>query len=152
MDLNVIRRGKKLIPLRDEDLEELQKLPLEKAMRATIRVPRNYLFLQKFFAMLNVGFESWEPPEQEYRGLPVEKNKERFREDCLIAAGHYDLVADLSGNVVPKARSISFASMDETRFEAVYSAVANVLLQRVLGNYTREDLDEQVVERILGFT
>jgi hypothetical protein len=40
--------------------------------------------------------------------------------------------------------------MDEDEFTQVYSKVADVLLQKVLRNYTRGDLD-RVVNEILGF-
>ena len=100
--------------------------------------------------MLNIGFDAWEPPEQEFRGLPVGKNFERFRKDCLIAGGFYEPVANLKGEVRAEAKSISFANMDEDQFNQVYNAVATVLLERVLRHYSRSDLD-RVVQQMLGF-
>jgi len=50
-----------------------------------------------------------------------------------------------------KAKSISFANMDDAEFEKVYSAVADVLLNGVLVRYSgRSELDV-VVNQILGF-
>lgn len=113
--------------------------------------PRNIKFHRKFFAMLKVGFDAWEPRRKKWRGMPVQKNFNRFRKDVTIAAGFYEIVATASGGVRHEAKSISFAAMDDTEFETVYSAVADVLLQGVLTRYTRADLD-QVVERLMRFT
>jgi hypothetical protein len=112
--------------------------------------PRNYGFHKKFFAMLKAGFDAWEPPEAEYRGLPVEKNFDRFRRDCIIAAGWYDTVVNIKGEVRAEAKSMSFAAMSEDEFRQLYDAVAELLLKHILVNYTRADLD-QVVETMQGF-
>lgn len=122
-------------------------------IRVEMAFPRNPKFHRKFFALLNLGFDAWEPDRvrKSYRGMPVEKNFEQFREDITILAGFYEQTFDLRGRMKLKAKSISFASMDDMEFEKVYSAVADVLLQRVLHNYSgRAELDE-VVERVMGF-
>lgn len=151
MEVHLLRTPHGFVPASDEDFDELRKVKLGSEVRAAIVQPRNVRFHRKFFAMLKIGFDAWEPPEKEHRGLPVQKNFERFRKDCVIAAGYYEPVANLKGEVRAEAKSISFASMAENEFERVYSDVANVLLQRVLINYTRADLD-RVVEEIIRFT
>lgn len=138
------------IPFDDNHAEACKRFKVGATIRAKVATMRNPKFHRKFFAMLDVGFDAWEPPESEHRGLPVQKNRERFRKDCIIAAGFYEPVANINGDVRAEAKSISFARMDDAEFEQVYSAVADVLLQRVLRNYTRADLDE-VVDRIMGF-
>jgi len=113
--------------------------------------PRNYKFLQKFFVMVKVGFDAWEPRRKTWKGHPVQKNYERFRKDVTITAGFYDIVATQAGGVKHEAHSIAFANMEEEDFEKVYNAVADVLLQRVLHNYKRADL-ERVVAELMRFT
>ena len=50
-----------------------------------------------------------------------------------------------------RAKSISFANMDDAEFEQVYQATVTVLLREVLTTYKdRAELDA-VVERIVGF-
>lgn len=112
--------------------------------------PRNPKYHRKFFAMLNIGFEAFEPPDSLHKGLPVQKNFERFRKDVIIAAGFYNAVANINGEVRAEAHSISFSNMGEEEFNKVYNACCNVLLQRVLRNYTRDDLD-RVVEELVRF-
>jgi hypothetical protein len=140
-----------LAPADAEDVEALQKVKLGQVIHADFKQMRNVKFHRKFFAMLNLGFDAWEPPAIEHNGLPCVKNRERFRKDCLIAAGFCDVVVNLMGTAKAEAKSISFASMDDTEFERVYSAVADVLLRRVLTTYTRADLD-RVVDEMLAFT
>jgi hypothetical protein len=121
-------------------------------VKVSYSLPRNPLFHRKFFAMLNVGFDHWEPARKKktYKGMPIEKNFDQFRSDVTILAGYYEQTFDLKGRMKLKAKSISFAKMDQEAFEGLYSAVANVLLKMVLTNYSRDDLD-QVVEKLLQF-
>ncbi len=138
------------IPADEQFQESCKRFKVGQTIRADIKAMRNYKFHKKFFAMLDVGFDAWEPDQKEYKGMPAQKNRTRFRKDCTIAAGFYTTTYDINGNVKLEAKSISFANMDDDEFEKLYSAVADVLLQRVLRNYTREDLDN-VVNQMMGF-
>lgn len=117
------------------------------------KVPRNSKFHRKFFAMLNLGFESWEPARQHksYKGKPVQKNFERFRSDVLILAGFYEQTFGLDGRMKLEAKSISFANMDDAEFERVYNAVLDVLLADVLKTYAGREEVNNVVENMLRF-
>lgn len=116
-------------------------------------IPRNYRFHKKFFSLLNLGFDAWEPPRQRktYKGHPVQKNFEQFREDITIAAGFYEQTFDLKGRMKLKAKSIAFAKMDDAEFEKVYSAVADVLLEQVLTTYAGRDELDEIVEKVMRF-
>ena len=120
---------------------------------AEMVIPRNGKFHRRFFAMLNVGFDAWEPARKRktYKGLAMVKNFDQFREDVIIAAGFYDQTFDLRGRMVLRAQSMSFANMDDAGFEALYSAVATVLLADVLKTYAGRDELDRVVDRMLGF-
>ena len=129
-----------------------KRLEAGELVKVSLKIERNGKFHRKFFALLNVGFEAWDPgrKHKQHKGMPVAKNFEQFREDVTILAGFYEQTFDLRGHMKVKAKSISFASMDQQEFERVYSAVADVLLQHVLTRYSRADLDE-VVERVMRF-
>jgi hypothetical protein len=142
--------GGALVPLDEGQEDLLKKFGVDSLLRCEIKQVRNPRFHRKFFALLNVGYEAWEPPMQEYKGYEVQKEFEHFREDVTIAAGFYVVTTNLHGTVRLRAKSISFAKMDEDEFERLYNNVANVLLQSVLTRYSRRDLDA-VVNRILGF-
>jgi hypothetical protein len=121
--------------------------------QADMKFPRNPKFHRKFFALLQVGFDAWEPARQRktYKGRPMEKNFDQFREDVTILSGHYVQTFDLKGRMVLRAKSISFGSMDDAEFEEVYSSVADVLLRDVLSTYAGRDELDAVVEKMMGF-
>jgi hypothetical protein len=130
----------------------VKRLEAGELVKVSFKIERNGKFHRKFFAMLNVGYEAWDPgrTHKTHKGMPVQKNFEQFREDVTILAGFYEQTFDLQGNLKLKAKSISWASMGQVEFENLYSAVADVLLQKVLTKYSRADLDE-VVEKMLRF-
>ena len=149
-DVFLIRSPAGLTASDQGSADALAKIKAGELVRAKITRARNPGFHRKFFAMLDVGYDAWEPELKEYKGQTAEKERERFRADVIILAGFYHVVTNINGDVRLEAKSISFANMAQDEFERVYSAVANVLLRKVLKNYTRADLD-QVVERMLGF-
>ncbi|KVN83463.1 DUF1367 family protein [Burkholderia ubonensis] len=155
MEVLLIKRPDgSFVPADEEQAELAAKLPVGKLIRSELKRVRNPRFLRKFFALLQVGFESWEPPLKEYRGYEVQANFKQFRENVTIAAGHFDVSTSLAGRVRVTPKSISFGSMPEEEFEQLYDAAANVLLQNVLARYTRAQLDATVnekVDRLLGF-
>lgn len=119
----------------------------------SIKWLRNPKFHRKFFALLKVGFDAWEPDRvrYSYKGKPITKNFEHFREDITILAGYYEQVFNLNGEMTLKAKSISFANMEEDEFEMLYSDVADVILAKVCTRYAgRAELDI-VVDRVMRF-
>ncbi len=138
-------------PNDDDAKEYLEKLKSGEVIKATVTRPRNYDFHKKLFALLDVAYDAWEIEPVEYKGVPIEKNKTRFRKDITIMAGFYEMVVNVKGEVRAQAKSISFASMSEDEFSELYSKIIDVILKRVLKNYTRADLD-RVVEEVMSFT
>ena len=116
-------------------------------------IPRNSKFHRKFFALLAVGFDAWEPARKRksYKGIAMEKNPEQFREDIIILAGFYEQTFDLRGKMILRAKSMKFAKIDNEEFENLYQAVVTVLLREVCHHYKdRAELDS-VVDRVIGF-
>ena len=116
-------------------------------------IPRNWRFHKKFFSLLILGFDSWEPDRKRktYKRREVAKNFEQFREDITILAGYYVQTFDIKGRMTLRAQSISFANMDDVEFEKVYSAVVDVLLREVCKNYKNRDEIDRVVQGLIGF-
>lgn len=131
----------------------LKKLEAGELITFDVKLPRNGKYHKKFFAMLNLAYEMWEPnrKNKSYKSKPIQKNFERFRSDVLIQAGYYSQTFDLDGNMKLEPISISFASMDDIQFEAVYSACLNVLLEKVLITYKNRTEVDVVVEKMLNF-
>jgi len=108
---------------------------------------------RKYFGLLNVGFDNWEPGEIDSKFGTPEKNFERFRKDVAILCGHYDIVTRLDGTARPEAHSIAFANMEDDTFNELYSKTIDLFLKRIYGNtdMTAEELDAIVMEYI-GFS
>jgi len=138
--------GGQLIPVDDESAADLQKIKGGAIVRVTIRRMRKVEFHRKMFALFKVLYDVWceTVPKMEYKGQPVAPNMERFRKDITILAGYYEATVNLKGEVRLEAKSISFANMDQDEFEALFSAVLNVGLAKVL---TNSKLDEQTVRQ-----
>jgi hypothetical protein len=143
--------GGALIPLDQQAIDFLAKLKLGAGVTVEIKRHRNPGFHKKYFALLNLAFEAWEPTVATYRGETVGKNFDQFRNDITVLAGHYEMAVNLRGETRLTAKSISFASMSAEAFESLYSATINVILAKIMTNYTRDDLDN-VIDQLLSFT
>ena len=129
-----------------------KKRKFGEVVQGEFKTIRNYEFLKKFFALLNVGFDNWEPGHitSEY-GWP-EKNFEKFREDVTILAGYFYVVIRLDGSTQVKAKSISFAKMEEEEFSELYNKAINVLLKHVYDSDMTPKALKNIVNQYMGFT
>ena len=155
MDVLLVKLpGGMLAPLDDESADQLKKIKSHHVLECKLKRNRKPEFHRRFFKLLDIGFDAWTEvaPEVTYRGQAILPNRERFREDITILAGYYEATFNLRGEVRMKAKSISFASMDQDEFEGLYSAVIDVLLRNVLTQvgYTEQSLREHV-DRVLSF-
>jgi len=136
------------MPASEEDTEKLATLTNGEVIRADIKRPRNIKFHRRYFALLDVLYNIFEPEPVEYNGTQVQKNRERFRKDIAIATGHYEIVVNIKGEVRAEAKSISFASMDDAEFAQLYSRTIDYGLQRIAVGKTRAQIDEWVAQII----
>lgn len=148
--LHLVKLYDSFRPVDRVSLEAMDAMKPGQVYKGELTRPRNYEFHKKFFALVDVAFDAWEMPVNEYRGVPIQKNQDRFRKDLLIMAGYGYPVVNLKGDVRYEAQSISFANMEQGEFEQLYSKVVDVILQKVLSNYTKDDLD-RVVDDVLSF-
>ncbi|MFZ2125387.1 MAG: DUF1367 family protein [Candidatus Saccharimonadales bacterium] len=143
-----------LIPASAEAGESLRKIKVGIPVSVEIKQIRNYQFHKKMFALFKLAFDFWEPVTPlEYKGLPVEKDFDRFRKDITILSGFYKPVYNVRGELRLEADSLSFSSMSEERFEKVFKAVLNVLWARVLksAGYSDEAAVERVINELMRF-
>lgn len=143
--------GGMLVPFDDETADELHKAKTGAVLHGEFRRVRNYVFHKRFFALVNVAYDIWTETQKfelEYRGVKVLPNKVRFRKDLTILAGYYEATYNLKGEVRLEAKSISFGSMSQDEFEALFSQFLNVVLAKVLTstNYTEDQLRARVDE------
>lgn len=150
IEVHVRKLYDKLVPVDQASADAMEKLKPNGEYKAVFTQPRNSGFHRKFFALLDVAYEAWPAPDLEHKGVPVMKNRERFRKDIIIQCGFYYLSTGIDGRVRCDAKSISFANMEQDDFEKLYSTAIDVILGKVLSGYTKADLDA-LVNKILGF-
>lgn len=80
------------------------------------------------------------------------KNFESFREWATIQAGFYDEYTMPDGSRRKIAKSISFASMDDSQFNGVYQSVLNVLWNYILRRkFSSPDEIENAAAQLMSF-
>lgn len=150
----LIKRCGVLMPASEADTETLSAIHDGETVRADIKRPRNVAFHKKYFALLDVLFNIFEPVitgDKWYGGVQPVKNRDRFRKDIAIATGHYDLVVNIKNEVRAEAKSISFSAMDETQFSELYSRTLDYGLLKIAHGKTRADIDNWV-SQIMDFS
>lgn len=146
--------GDVLIPVDENGKKLVAAVALGEGFSVEIKKARNIKFHRLFFALLNFAFEMWDPPEsREFRGQKIQKNFDRFREEVLILAGHYEPTYSLDGSLKLEAKSIAFANCDEHEFKTVYSAVLDVVWERIFrqAHFRSKDEVEGVVAQLLAY-
>ncbi len=143
--------GGALVPVDQQGIDYIAKMKIGAGAQVSIKRHNNIKFHRKIFALANFAYDSWESAQREHRGQPIEKHFDQFREDITILAGFYETRVRLNGEIRLIAKSWAFGSMPDEEKDALYSAIINVVLKRILTNYTRADLDD-VIEKLLRFT
>lgn len=135
MEIHLVRTPLGLQAYSDEDYEMLQKIKIGKIVKAKIVQPRNVKFHRKFFSLINAAWDSL--TEEQRRNM---RSKDTFREQLLIVSGFSEPLYDINGEkFMERAKSISFAKMDEPAFDTVYNRVLDTILTILVGNGVSED-------------
>lgn len=146
--------GGALAPDNEDTAAFLQKKKVGAVLRCEVAEERNYGFHKKAFELVKLAFDHHCDSfgkGVEYKGLPVEPDFERFREDMTILAGYYTATFAINGEVKLRAKSWAFASMGQEEFEKFYSALINVALKNIYrGQYSEAEL-QKMVNDVLGF-
>lgn len=122
-----------LKPVYASDVDIYNKIHLEEEFEIEYKRVRNPKFHRKFFKLIQTVFEN----QEKYRVL------DELREDLTIAAGyHYEHINYLTGEVKIKAKSIAFASMDETEFSELYGAVIDQIV--LYFHFGKQDLIDHI--------
>ncbi len=135
MEIHLVRTSLGLQAYSDEDYDLLKKIKVGSVVKAKIVQPRNVKFHRKFFAMLNAAWDCL--TEQQRDNL---HSKDNFREQLLITSGFVEPLYDMYGQkFLERAKSISFAKMDEPAFSEVYNRVLDTILTLLVGNGVSEE-------------
>jgi len=133
-----ISHGRRLIPLYNSDDEKLSKLRPGTEYIWEVKKPRNVQFHRKAFALLNLGFQN----QDRYEDV------ELYREDITITSGFYTMIPSTKFGEVPKAKSWSFAAMDDFEFGELYKALFDTVAHQLYGDALTEQ-DKEIMRREL---
>lgn len=132
----------KLVPAAEENERDiLAKIPTGQAVLVEIKTGRILGFHRKYFCMLKVAFEN----QDQY------DNFEHFRKAVIIRSGYCETFIMNDGTIVHSADSISWAKMDQSTFEDLYSKSIDAILKYYCIGSTREIIDQKVLD-ILEFS
>lgn len=136
-----------LAPADEEAREWYEKIKIGRSLSFDIKEVRNHQFLKKYFALITVAYDNWEPPRLSVKVggemVTPEKNFDRFR--------NYDTVFRLDGSYRIEPRSISFGKMTEEEFDKLYQATITVLIEQMWQKLGFDDVDK-MVNIYLGFS
>ena len=133
MEIYVTNTEAGLIPLYGSDFDEKKKLKLNVNYRCEIRLARSYKFHKKFMALVKIGCEN---------SKNVEMPFDAYRKYALIKSGYANIYKTPKG-VFVEAQSMSFASMDEDKFQEVYSRVLDFIITDV--DSSKEDIEKNLI-------
>ncbi|QQV90515.1 NinB/ Orf homologous recombination mediator [Polaribacter phage Freya_1] len=116
----------------NSDYEKSKKLKAGVHFECEIKKKRNYEFHKKYFALINMLFDN----QERYN------NVDDLREDLTIEAGFYTKRENIKGESIKKADSVSFASMDEFKFNELYNKTLDVIVKYF--NFNKQDIIDNV--------
>lgn len=154
MELSLLRTPQGFVPATESEAEKTKKFKLGGLITAKVTQLRNPAFHRKWFALAKIAFDIWSErcDTLEYRGERVMPDFDRFRKDLTILCGFYRPVFNIRGEMRLEAESIAFGNMDEERFEKLFSATINTVLEKIIprAGYTEETL-RAVVDEVVRF-
>jgi hypothetical protein len=139
-----------MIPADEQTREWLAKKKLGATIQANASEMRNGAFFRKWWSLINLAYDYWKDDAEtvEYKGERVQPNFDRFRKDVTIAAGFFDPVVNLKGELRLEPESLKWSQMDEERFTKLYDATIQVLLQRVFNGKVCRTMSEEELRSI----
>jgi hypothetical protein len=122
-----------LLPLYPSDFDSKRKLKLGQDYEADIKMPRNYQFHKKLFALFNLGCQNSK------MDLPFEV----YRKIMTVRAGYFTAYQTDKG-VYYEPDSLSFTAKDEAQIEEVYSRVMDAIILDI--GSTSEEIEKALIE------
>lgn len=139
--------GGVLTPVNDEIAESLKSLKNNEQYEIEIKRQRNPAFHRKVFAFFNFCFECWSGEHTEWEFLDHNAQFDTFRKHLTVLAGFRVVTYTLDGRLRIEAESLSYANMEQERFEQVYKALINAAIKHVFNNTE----DENIINRLYAF-
>ena len=122
-----------LVPIYPSDWDSKKKLKLGEDYEADIKMPRNYQFHKKLFALFNLGCQNSK------MDLPFDV----YRKIMTVRAGFFTAYQTDKG-VYYEPDSLSFTAKDEAQIEEVYSRVMDAIIADI--GSTSEEIEKALIE------
>jgi len=116
----------------NSDYDKCKKIKAGVIVECEIKKKRNYEFHKKYFALINMLFDNQE----------VYNNINYLREDLTIEAGFYTIRRNMNGDMIKEPNSVSFSSMDEIKFNHLYSKTLDAIVKHF--NFNKQDIINNV--------
>ena len=130
---------KALWGLRPADIEAeeyLSKIKLGDMLRVKVTKPRNPMFHRMAFSLLQLVYNN----QEKYN------NFNHFLTAMKVAAGHYDEVITLDGEVILSPKSVSFQACDELEFRKLFDRWLEIAVRDFLPGVDSAELERQVLD------
>lgn len=140
-------------PATEDDIELMHRFTAGKVYRMDLAEMRNGQFFRKWWALAKIAYDMHaEGLPTHHHGVEVLPDFERFRKDLTIMAGFFRPVWNAKAELRLEAESLKWSKMDEARFEKLYSASIDTILQKILpGRGLTEQQLRDWAERVLEF-
>jgi hypothetical protein len=115
-----------LMPYDEEALEAIKKLPKEPIMISYTKV-RSPQLHRWYFKFISVVYENL--PESFDGKYP---NKETFRKQMEMYAGHFETTINLKGEEMIMPKSIAFDKLDDIEFRDLITNIKNLIGKHIM--------------------
>lgn len=122
------------LPAYDSDKDHLKRIKVGEMVEANVTKPRALKLHKKFFALMNMVFQNQE----------IYQNIDDLRHDLTVEAGYYREVVNVHGEIIKRAKSISFAAMDQVEFDKYFDDVLNTIEKYF--NFGKQEILENLQE------
>lgn len=143
MKIECIKTSVGLIPYNDLEADKFKRFKSGSMYGIEIKEQRNYGFHKKVFAFMNYCFEFWTNDNQ-YQ--TEQTSFDVFRANLTVLAGYKNVYYKIDGSVRVEAKSISYASMEQSDFEHYYQALIQAAMDKIF-----KDCDESYYSQLVGF-
>ena len=125
----------------DKMRAKVKRLPVGDHMILSYKVNRSLPHHKKFFSLVQAVVDNSE----------VYDTREKALDAIKIAAGHVDWIpSPITGEMVPKVKSIAFDKMDQAAFDQFYEAAVRGVLRWIVPHMEMMDL-EQAIEMVASY-
>ncbi|HEY5590648.1 MAG TPA: DUF1367 family protein [Paludibacter sp.] len=131
-------------PLTSEDFKKSLKLGIGDFVELITWKERNVYFHRKYFALLNTTIY-FLPEDEQFDRL---RNIDYLRKEIMLLIGEVDIHVSFDGEMHMIPKSISFKSMDESKFQQIYSLSVNAILKTYLKNISIQNFEKYLLSFI----